>query len=96
MKARIVPKFAIEAEEAAWWFENREKHSLEFEQAFLEGRVRKGSIAQRLTSADAGITLTIPSSDSARAAQLADQKGLEVRDYLETLIHRALDQEMTS
>ena len=93
MSVRTLPKFATEAEEAAWWFENREKHDVEFEQAFLEGRVRKSSIAQRLIAANKGLILMIPSPDAVTAAHLADQKGVEVREYLATLIHKALEQE---
>ena len=34
-----LPNFANEAEEAAWWYENREELGEEFVQAMREGRV---------------------------------------------------------
>jgi hypothetical protein len=40
---RLVPAFATEAEEAAWWYENRENHGQELLEAVPSGE------AQRLT-----------------------------------------------
>jgi hypothetical protein len=40
--AMKVPKFASEAEEAKWWYDNRELLSEEFHKAAKEGRFRRG------------------------------------------------------
>jgi hypothetical protein len=42
---RVVPAFATEAEEAAWWFENRNQHRKELVAAMKSGE------AQVLTNA---------------------------------------------
>jgi len=42
-----VPKLKTEAEEAKWWYDNRDKLSDEFDKAAKEGRLRRGGL-QRL------------------------------------------------
>jgi hypothetical protein len=49
-----VPKFATEAEEAKWWYENDEKVSDEFEKAAKEGRLKRGGVMRLL--AERGLT----------------------------------------
>lgn len=48
MTALKFPKFATEAEEAKWWFENDELVLAEFIRAEKEGRLRIGSVRARL------------------------------------------------
>ena len=43
-----IPKFASEAEEAKWWYDNREILSEEFQKAAKEGRLRRGGVARLL------------------------------------------------
>ena len=50
-----LPKFATEAEEAKWWYDNRELVSEEFQKAAKEGRLRRGGVARLL--AERGIPL---------------------------------------
>jgi hypothetical protein len=52
------PKFASEAEEAKWWFENDDLVSAEFEKAAREGRLRRGGI--RRLFAEKGIPFPEP------------------------------------
>jgi hypothetical protein len=46
MEKRIIPKFETEAEEARWWYENREELAQDFVNASREGRAGPGSIAR--------------------------------------------------
>jgi hypothetical protein len=45
----VVPKFKTEAEEAQWWYENREKVENTLMDAMDNGTIRRNT-AQRLTS----------------------------------------------
>jgi hypothetical protein len=38
---RAVPAFASEAEEAAWWYRNRNSHDAEFVAALRNGQARR-------------------------------------------------------
>ena len=52
------PKFANEAEEAKWWYDNREAVSDEFQKAAREGRLKRGGI--RRLFAEKGIPFPEP------------------------------------
>lgn len=96
MTLKRLPAFASEAEEAAWWYENREKHDEDFAKAFEEGRVRRGGVVQRLEAARKAATLTLPAEDALTAVMLAEKKGIEVQVYLNELIHEALIKEVNA
>lgn len=94
-----IPKFASEAEEAKWWYDNREKLSEEFHKAAKEGRLRRGGV-QRLL-AERGIvyqgsgptpttTIRLDPEDVAKARVQAAQRGLRYQTYLKMIIHEAL------
>jgi hypothetical protein len=94
-----VPKFATEAEEAKWWFENDDAVSAEFIKAAKEGRLRRGGV-QRLL-AERGIaapppqplpstTIRLDPEDIAKARVQAAQRGLRYQTYLKMIIHEAL------
>jgi len=100
-----IPKFANEAEEAKWWFENDDAVSAEFVKAAKEGRLRRGGVRRLL--AERGIplppSLTDPSSqalptttirldpeDIAKARVQAADRGLRYQTYLKMIIHEAL------
>lgn len=63
----VVPKFESEAEEAKWWYDNRGKLSDEFEQAFKEGRLRRGG--PRALCEQRGITMPKATDFSVRKDQ---------------------------
>ncbi len=46
MEKRIIPKFESEAQEARWWYENREELAQDFVNAVREGRTGPGSMAR--------------------------------------------------
>jgi len=93
------PKFASEAEEARWWFENDDKVSAEFLKAAKEGRLGRGGI--RRLFAEKGIPFKEPSptptttirldpDDIAKARVQAAERGLRYQTYLKMIIHEAL------
>src|SRR6266700_7097326 len=53
-----IPKFATEAEEAKWWFENRDLLFKEFQKAAEEGRLGRGGV--RRLFAERGIPFHEP------------------------------------
>jgi hypothetical protein len=97
------PKFANEAEEAKWWFENDGKVAAEFEKAAKEGRLRRGGV--RRLFAEKGIpfpepqkgseplpttTIRLDPDDIAKARVQAAERGLRYQTYLKMIIHEAL------
>ncbi|HZB87500.1 MAG TPA: hypothetical protein VE291_02475 [Terracidiphilus sp.] len=94
-----IPKFANEAEEAKWWFENDGKILAEFKKAAKEGRLGRGG-ARRLF-AERGIpfsepkptpttTIRLDPDDIAKARVQAAERGLRYQTYLKMIIHEAL------
>ncbi len=90
-----LPEFASEAEEAQWWFDNREELGEEFAQAIREGVATQGTLARRVAVSKLdGANLRLDPSDLEKAETLAERKGVEVQTYLAELIHKALQQEL--
>jgi predicted DNA binding CopG/RHH family protein len=83
-----VPKFANEAEEARWWFENQDIVSEELELAEREGRLGRGRVLQRVLAARSALQLE--PEDVERARQQATSHGMEYQAYLKMVMHRAL------
>jgi hypothetical protein len=96
-----IPKFATEAEEAKWWYENEALVFKEFQKAAKEGRLGHGG-ARRLF-AEKGIpfpeskatptpttTIRLDPEDIAKAREQAAKKGLRYQTYLKMIIHEAL------
>lgn len=97
---RIVPKVATEAEEADWWYQNREAHGKD-----LLNAVRKGE-AQVLTkekllacvevskkkAAAPMVSIRIAADDLALARKQAERKGLPYQTYIKSLLHETLAQ----
>jgi len=96
-----VPKFATEAEEAKWWFENDDKVFEEFKKATKAGTLGRGG-ARRLF-AERGIpfpevkatptpttTIRLDPGDIAEARVQAAERGLRYQTYLKMIIHEAL------
>ena len=85
-----LPAFASEAEEATWWYDNREAHAEEFAKAIREGRARRSTLAQRLAEARA---IDLDPEDETKARQIATNRGMDYKTYLKHLVHEALAQE---
>jgi hypothetical protein len=94
-----VPKFATEAEEAKWWFDNQDKVLGEFKKAAKAGALGRGSVRRFL--AERGISLPEPKpmptttirldpNDIAEARAQAEERGLRYQTYLKMIIHEAL------
>jgi|ERR1035438_4087705 predicted DNA binding CopG/RHH family protein len=95
---RTVPAFASEAEEAAWWYENRKTHDLEFVGAVEKGeaqvltgeRLRKRIEAAKVKAPGHVISLRVPETDLAMARKQAEQKGLPYQTYIKSILHETL------
>jgi predicted DNA binding CopG/RHH family protein len=89
MEKRIIPKFASEAEEAKWWFDNREELDKDFAQAFAEGRVRRRT-EPRTSAPVPTTTIRFDPADIEMARAQAKAKGLKYQTYIKMIIHEAL------
>ena len=94
-----VPKFATEAEEAKWWFDNQDQVLEEFKQAAKAGTLGRGGV--RRLFAEKGIpfkepqplpttTIGLDPDDIAIARTQAAARGLRYQTYLKMIIHEAL------
>jgi hypothetical protein len=86
-----LPAFQSEAEEAQWWFDNREALGDEFVQAVDEGRVTRGEMVRR--GLERTPSILIDPEDLSQAKALAEKKGIRYQTYLRVLIHEALERE---
>ena len=95
---RAVPAFASEAEEAAWWYENRKLHDEEFAAAVKSGeahvltgeKLRARIEASKARTRAQVISLRVPEADLAIARKQAEQKGLPYQTYIKSLLHETL------
>ncbi len=94
---RAVPAFATEAEEAAWWYENRNQHGKELLAAVKSGEAQvltkaklKERIAASRKAATPVVALRIPAADLALARKQAEHKGLPYQTYIKSLLHETL------
>jgi len=94
---RIVPAFATEAEEAQWWFKNRNVHGKQLLAAVRAGEAKiltKDELRRRVDSskkmAAPVVALRIPAADLALARKQAEQKGLPYQTYIKSLLHETL------
>jgi hypothetical protein len=96
---RIVPTFATEAEEAEWWYKNRNIHGKQLLAAVKSGEAKiltrekllERIAASRKTPAPV-IALRIPAADLALARKQAEEKGLPYQTYIKSLLHETLVQ----
>ena len=86
-----VPKFTTEQEEAEWWDAHPEALTQRFATARREGSLRRLS-QTNLPGAQTSV-IRLPLEELARARQLAAKRGLDYQDYVEKLLHEALDDE---
>jgi hypothetical protein len=92
-----IPAFATEAEEAEWWYRNRNIHGKQLLAAVKSGeaqvltkeKLRERIAASRKTPAPV-VALRIPQADLALARKQAEQKGLPYQTYIKSLLHESL------
>jgi len=94
---RIVPAFATEAEEADWWYKNRNMHGRQLLAAVRAGEAKiltKADLRRRIAAskktAAPVVALRIPAADLALARKQAEQKGLPYQTYIKSLLHETL------
>jgi hypothetical protein len=92
-EVRVIPKFASEKEEAAWWYDNREKHDEEFLQAIAEGRVQRGNLREHFAELRKSTVIKLDPETTQEARELAERRGSDVTSVLKTLVHEALQRE---
>ena len=88
----VVPKFKTEAEEAHWWYDNREKVEDALIHAMDNGTIRRGT-AQRLASearVSRNVTIRMVEADLDLARKQAEEKGLPYQTYIKSVLHEAL------
>lgn len=94
---RVVPAFASEAEEADWWFKNRNIHGEQMLEAVKSGEAQvltneklRERIAASRKAPSPVVALRIPASDLASARKQAEQKGLPYQTYIKSILHETL------
>lgn len=88
----VVPKFRTEAEEAQWWYDNRDKVEEALINAMDNGTIRRGT-ARRLTNearASRNVTIRMAEADLDLARKQAEEKGLPYQTYVKSVLHEAL------
>jgi len=94
---RVIPAFATAAEEAEWWYKNRNIHGRQLLAAMKSGeahvltkeKLRERIAASKKTPAPV-VALRIPEADLALARRQAEQKGLPYQTYIKSLLHETL------
>ncbi len=97
----VVPAFATEAEEAEWWYRNRNKLDKEMSEAVRAGAVKvldRKTLAKRmaLSKASRVISIRLPESDLDLARRQAARRGLPYQTYIKSLLHQVLEQNAKS
>lgn len=95
-KPQHLPKFASEAEEAQWWYEQRDQLSAKAEVAYARGELRLRQLATTDADPDVpvtSITVRLSEQDLARAQRFAAKQGIRYQTYVKMLLHEALDSE---
>jgi predicted DNA binding CopG/RHH family protein len=94
---RIVPRFATEAEEADWWYQNRKIHDKDLLAAVRSGEAQILTKEKLLARIEASkkkpapvVALRIPEADLALARKQAERKGLPYQTYIKSLLHETL------
>jgi predicted DNA binding CopG/RHH family protein len=90
MKPAVIPKFASEGEEAAWWDAHRSEIEAEIRQRMKQKRPLTLGNLFRGAKPSQPITLRIPREDLETARRLAARRGLGYQTYIKMLLHEAL------
>jgi predicted DNA binding CopG/RHH family protein len=96
-KKRTIPAFATEAEEAVWWYKNRNVHGAQLRAAVKGGQAQRlteqkllGRVAASSKMPAQVVALRIPQADLALARKQAEEKGLPYQTYIKSLLHETL------
>ena len=96
-KKQSVPKFQYEAEDAQWWYDNRDLTAKAMEAAVSEGRTTTLSQildrARKTSGTTPTVSIHIDPEDLTRARVFAQRKGLRYETYLKMLLHEAIEKE---
>ncbi|MCW5966404.1 MAG: hypothetical protein KIT83_20370 [Bryobacterales bacterium] len=91
------PAFTTEAEEAAWWYEQRNQHGKDLAAALKRGEAQvltKARLEERIAASTKAaapvVSLRIPAEDLALARKQAERKGLRYQTYIKSLLHETL------
>ena len=96
MNPQPIPRFSSEADEAQWWYEQRDRLTTQTEAALARGELKFRRLEPSSPSAVApvkNITIRIADQDLAGARDLAARGGLRYQTYLKMRLHEALDSE---
>jgi hypothetical protein len=96
MNQNPIPKFATEADEAQWWYEQRHELAAKAQEALARGELKLRRLPQSPAipiGPTKNITIRVPDQDLIRARDLAAKRGLRYQTYLKMLLHEALDAE---
>ena len=92
---RKLPKFANEAEEAQWWFDNRKELDRDFAQAAKQGKLNRVTLdvlrARLSGGGSRAVSIRIAENDIEKARKQAGELGLPYQTYLKSLLHQALE-----
>jgi hypothetical protein len=88
MSELVIPSFATEAEESAWWEANEGALADEFERATAGGRIGPGTLV--ITGDSTVVKIPMDPDDIAKARVQAAERGLRYQTYLKMIIHEAL------
>lgn len=94
-KKLIVPSFANESEEVAWWESHRAAVELDLRSAMRAGKTIsfQEAMAQSARKKQLLVTIRLPGDDINTARQLAGEKGIGYQTYIKLLLHEALRRE---
>ena len=91
MKQVVIPKFASEAKEAAWWDAHRSEIESQIRQRVKQKQPLTLTNLLHGAKSSQPITLRIPKEDLETARRLAAQKGLGYQTYIKMLLREALE-----
>ena len=91
-KARGIPKFTSEQDEAKWWTSAEGRGFVKQQSAQRSEKAPGGSklVAKLVRANSVQIALRLPSPDLAKARELAERKGIGYQTLLKMIVHEGL------
>ena len=89
---RKLPAFQSEAEEAQWWFDNREARGNEVAAAIRSGAAGRNTLADRVAASLA--VVRVDPEDAAKARALAEQQGEDFQQFAARVFREGLKREV--